>query len=162
MPLQRVRRAVEADADEMSAILRRILQSWNSDRRSDAPFVVAHYIAHPDSLRCSVAVDEAGKVLGFQSLKAASPGNPYDLPTGWGIIGTYVSADAAGAGVGKALFAASVSAARAAGLAQIDATIGASNAAGLAYYEAMGFRTHRVKPGAVCKAFRIDPPAAQG
>jgi len=146
-----VRAARAADAEAMSAILLPILAGWGSDRPGGPAYVLAHYIEHPDRVACTVAMDAAGEMLGFQSLKAARPGNPYGLPEGWGIIGTYVRASAGRRGVGKALFAASLRAAKAAGLAEIDATIGAGNAQGLAYYEALGFRSYREKPGAVCK-----------
>ena len=144
------REALPEDAPAMSVILTRILSGWNSTRPGSPDHVLAHYIAHPDRIRCSVAEDD-GQLLGFQSLKAARPGNPYDLPEGWGIIGTYVSTAAARRGVGKALFAETLAAAREAGLDQIDATIGKSNALGLAYYEAIGFRTYRTTDTAICK-----------
>ncbi|WP_299695014.1 GNAT family N-acetyltransferase [uncultured Tateyamaria sp.] len=155
-----IRAATVADAKAMSRILRDVLVSWNSPRPFAPDHVTAHYITHPDGLRCSVAVDAAGDILGFQSLKRATEGNPFDLPDGYGIIGSYVDASATGQGVGRALFAASLAAAQAAGLAKIDATIADSNAAGLAYYAAMGFRTYRQLPGAIGKVYVLDPPAA--
>ncbi len=140
----------------MSRILTEILLSWKSDRPSTVTHVLAQYVEHPHRLRCSVAVNEDGRVVGFQTLKIAREGNPYDLPDGWGIIGTYVDAEATGQGVGKALFVSSLEAAQDAGLAEIDATIGDTNVSGLAYYEALGFRTYQSKPGAVCKKFTLS------
>ncbi|MBN2742160.1 MAG: GNAT family N-acetyltransferase [Rhodobacteraceae bacterium] len=93
--------------------------------------------------------------MGFQSLKIASESNSYDLPIGFGIIGTYVAPDAAGKGVEGALFAASLKAAKEAGLKGIDAIIGTSNASGVAYYEALSIRTYKSKPGAICKIFYV-------
>lgn len=151
-----VREATAADASAMSQILRDILTVWKSDRPSTVAHVLAHYVEHPHRLRCSVAVGHDGDVLGFQSLKRAKAGNSYDFPAGWGIIGTYVDAKAAGRGVGKALFASSLCAARKAHLTEIDATIGDSNEPGLAYYDAIGFRTYRSKPGAICKKYTVD------
>jgi len=151
-----VREATAADATAMRQILRDILAVWKSDRPSTVAHVLAHYVDHPDRLRCSVAVDRGGAVIGFQSLKRAKEGNSYDLPTGWGIIGTYVAAKAAGRGVGKALFASSLDAARKADLTEIDATIGESNEPGLAYYDAIGFRTYRSKPGAICMKYFVE------
>lgn len=148
----------EANADDaarMSLILTESLVAWNSQRPRSVQHVLDHYIEHPDSIRCSVARDGNGTILGFQSLKRASSGTPYDLPVGWGIIGTYVAGDAGRKGVGKALFASSRDAAKATDVTHIDATIGEQNKAGLAYYEAMGFRTYKTRPGAVCKAFRL-------
>lgn len=91
---------------------------------------------------CTVA-EQGGRVVGFQSLKRAWPGNPYDVPEGWGIIGTHIHPDAGRSGLGRRLFAASLAAARDAGMAHIDASIGADNAAALAYYSAMGFTPSR-------------------
>ncbi len=143
--------ATAGDAPRMSEILTDILLSWNSQRPRSAQHVLEHYIDHPDGIRCSVARDETGTIIGFQSLKFASANNPFDLPIGWGIIGTYVTSATGRQGVGRALFLSSLEAARAAGLKQIDATIGADNHAALAYYEAMGFETYRTLPGALGK-----------
>lgn len=140
----------------MSNVLRPILASWNSKRPSSPDHVIANYIEHPDRLRCSVATVTDGRILGFQSLKIASENNPYGLPIGWGIIGTYVAAEATGKGIGRALFTASFQAAKAAGIKDIDATIGESNLTGLAYYEALGFQTYKTRPGAICKALHIE------
>ena len=85
-----VREATAEDAAAMSQILRDILTVWKSERPSSVAHVLAHYVHHPDRLRCSVAVDDDGEILGFQSLKRATEGNAYGLPAGWGIIGTYV------------------------------------------------------------------------
>jgi GNAT superfamily N-acetyltransferase len=150
-----IRQAHEADAPQMSALLTEILKIWNSNRPSDPAHVNAHYITHPHSIACSVA-EETGEILGFQSLKRAWDGNPYDVPKGWGIIGSYVRSDMAGRGIGRQLFARSNEAARTAGLIAIDATIADDNAPGLAYYDAMGFETYRTKPGAICKAYRLN------
>jgi GNAT superfamily N-acetyltransferase len=150
----RIRRAEAADAAAMDGVLTPILERWGSARSRGADHVRAHYIAHPDSLACHLAED-GGRILGFQSLKRATPGNPHDLPEGWGIVGTYVAAEAAGMGVGRALFAATLRAALAAGLERIDATIGEGTAEGLSYYEALGFRTWRERGTAIGKAYDL-------
>lgn len=150
-----IREAKASDAPAMSRILQKILQGWQSDRPYAPSHVLAHYVEDPDRIRCSVAVDESGAVIGFQSLKHATEGNHFGLPVGWGIIGTYVDEQATGRGVGKALFAASLAAARNANIPEIDATIGADNETGLAYYEAVGFRTYDTKPGAICKKYTV-------
>ncbi|WP_199252676.1 GNAT family N-acetyltransferase [Chachezhania sediminis] len=149
-----VRAAEARDAEAMSLVLTPILARWGSARAGDAATVMAQYVAHPDRLACSVAVGD-GVVLGFQSLKRATAGNPYGLAPGWGIIGTYVDAAAAGRGVGRTLFAASRAAAEAEGLIAIDATIGRGNAEGQAYYEAMGFRAYRETATAIAKRFDL-------
>lgn len=150
-----IRSAVPEDAVAMSTVLAAILEAWGSDRPRSPAHVLSNYIDHPDRVECSVAMTQDGTLLGFQSLKRATPGNPYDLSEGWGIIGTYVSAQATGRGVGRALFAASRASARGAGIAQINATIGATNEEALAYYSAMGFETYRRRPGAVCRRYDI-------
>ncbi|WP_234170887.1 GNAT family N-acetyltransferase [Ruegeria pomeroyi] len=152
-----VRQADAADAAAMSAVLQPILTGWNSARRGDAATVLGHYIAHPDRLSCAVACAGA-RILGFQSLKVARERNDYDLPAGWGIIGTYVAGDAGRRGIGRALFGETLAAAQRAGLAHIDATIGANNAQGLAYYTALGFQTWRALDGAVGKRFDLTAP----
>jgi len=149
-----IRQAVAEDAAGMDAVLTPILERWGSARPRGAALVLSRYIADPDRLSCAVAETEAG-IIGFQSLKSATPGNPYDLPTGWGIIGTYVAQSAAGQGVGRALFAESMKFAQADGLSAIDATIGAENAEGLAYYAALGFVDWRRRDGAVGKCLQI-------
>ncbi|MAM24877.1 MAG: GNAT family N-acetyltransferase [Rhodobacteraceae bacterium] len=150
-----IRPAVREDAVAMSAALAAILDTWESGRPRSPGHVLSNYIDHPDRVECSVAMGRDGTLLGFQSLKRATPGNPYDLSEGWGIIGTYVSVQATGRGVGRVLFAASRDSARGAGIAQIDATIGATNEGALAYYAAMGFETYRRRPRAVCKRYDI-------
>ena len=151
-----VKEATADDAARMSEILAAILVTWNSRRPRTPQHVLENYIEHPDRIRCSIARDEAGKIVGFQSLKIATDRNPYDLPIGWGIIGTYVDFDAGRKGVGKALFASSREAALSAGLCQIDATIGETNNIALAYYEALGFETYKIKPGAICKKLIVN------
>jgi len=151
-----VRDAMPDDAEGMSIILTEILSSWVSKRPFSPDHVVENYIQHPDRIKCSVAVDQNDSIIGFQSLKIAREGNSYDLPVGWGIIGTYVSINTGRRGIGKALFSVSLVAAKNARLPKIDATIGDTNDQGLGYYEAMGFRTYRTKPGAICKQLTLS------
>ena len=122
-----VKEAKLSDAAAMSKILRDILTIWKSKRPSSVEHVTAFYVQHPERIRCSVAVDLNGTILGFQSLKRVVEDNEYDLPDGWGVIGTYVDAKVAGRGVGKALFASSLDAARQANLTEIDATMRVSD-----------------------------------
>lgn len=156
-----IRAAVAGDAVEMSAILTEILTTWGSERARSPEHIRAFYIKHPDQVSCVVAANEAGDILGFQSLKRAVEGNPYDVTSGWGVIGTYVKQGITGRGIGSRLFAATSQSARLSGFHKIDATIGNGNAAGQRYYEAMGFRTYRTKQGAVCKCFTL-PSDPQG
>jgi len=112
-------------------------------------------VEHPDKIQCLVATSDKGEILGFQSLKLASDANPYGVSPGWGIIGTYVAGDCARRGVGKKLFISTRKAAAAYGVTTIDATIGKTNRLGLAYYDAMGFKTYRTTPDAVCKLYSL-------
>jgi len=150
-----VRRAEAADAGAVSRVLEDLVAAGKRRKRADAEFALTHYILHPDQILCSLALDDAGEVLGFQSLKLAHAGNPYGTPVGWGMIGTHVRPSAARQGVGARLFAATRAAGLQAGLLQIEACIGAQNADGLRYYAALGFRTYREIEGAVCKAFPL-------
>lgn len=146
----------------MSMILAAVIASWKSRRPYSPEHVLDHYIAHPDRIGCAVAVDRNASILGFQSLKVTRRGNPYDLPQGWGVIGTYVALNDLRKGVGRALFAQMRVTALGAGLTRIDATIGARNQGALAYYDAMGFRTYRHMDGAVGKKLILpDQPTPQ-
>ncbi|MEX6508847.1 N-acetyltransferase family protein [Jiella sp. M17.18] len=150
-----IRAARASDAEAMSGVLEELLLAGKRSQGADADAVRARYIDSPHRVECSVAVDDSGAILGFQSLQRAYPGNPYDTPLGWGIIGTHVRPSAARRGVGSQLFAATLAAARAAGLPAIEAFIGSQNTEGLAYYEAMGFRTWRQAEGAICKSLKV-------
>jgi len=151
-----IRAAVAADAAALSIVLENLVAAGKRSKNSDAAFALGHYIAHPHQVRCSVATDDEGRILGFQSLKHAFEGNPYSTPMGWGIIGTHVMPSAARQGVGSGLFASTVEAAHEAGLSDIEAYISAENKEALAYYEAMGFRTYREPDGTICKAYKVE------
>ncbi|MDD1498732.1 GNAT family N-acetyltransferase [Agrobacterium sp. CNPSo 3708] len=144
------------DAEGMAAVQNEIFAAGLRKTPTDVETVTNTYISDPDRIACTVAVDEDGRILGFQSLKlATAAGNPYGVAEGWGIIGTHVSPFAARKGAGKALFRATLQAAEAFGLKDIDASIGADNDLGQAYYEAIGFRTYRTTEDRVCKAYRL-------
>jgi len=141
------------DAAAMSRVLREIIEHTDRERPNDEAYVTRQYLANPSSIRCTVAIDDEGLVVGFQSLVRAEAGNRYDVPAGWGIIGTHISPRAHRRGVGNALFQSSREAAEHARLEKIDAYIGADNPAGLSYYEAMGFETYREPEGIVQKVY---------
>ncbi|ARO14969.1 GCN5-related N-acetyltransferase [Ketogulonicigenium robustum] len=149
------RDAQPADAAGMAQILRDIIALTGRMRASDAAYCLATYIENPASVCCTVAIDGAEQVVGFQSLTIAGPDSAYGTPEGWGAIGTHVSPDAHGQGVGRALFACTLAAARHAGVTQIDASIGADNPEGQAYYAAMGFQTWQTANGRVQKVYRV-------
>lgn len=146
------RRAQEGDAESIASVLQDIFEAGKRKAPVTAEFVLGHYITHPDSIRCTVAVEHIGQILGFQSLRYAAEDNPYDVAVGWGVIGTHIRPSAARRGIGRGLFAQTLKAARDFGLTSIDATIGGDNQDGLAYYDAMGFRTYRQLDAGVSKA----------
>nr|WP_132273717.1 GNAT family N-acetyltransferase [Neorhizobium sp. JUb45] len=150
-----IRTATPDDAPAMSAMLQLLVQAGKRISPAHEAFVLSHYIGNPDGIRCSLAEDDDGSVLGFQSLVLARDGNRYGTPIGWGIIGTHVSPLAARRGVGRQLFEVTELAAAAAGLEKIEAFIGEKNAEGQAYYEKMGFVTYRLAEGAVCKCYEV-------
>ncbi|USQ82285.1 GNAT family N-acetyltransferase [Ornithinimicrobium faecis] len=79
---------------------------------SDAALVRERHLDPEYRIACTVAERE-GRVIGFQSLKRAWPGNPYDVGEGWGIIGTHIHPEAGRTGLGRRLFATSLAAAKA-------------------------------------------------
>lgn len=152
----KIRPANIADGQGMSNVLNEIFAAGLRKTRGDLQTVLANYIEHPDRIECSVAEGDDGRILGFQSLRYARAGNPYETPEGWGIIGTHVSPCAARMGVGRALFQATVRAARDFPIEKIEAAIGAQSPVALAFYEAMGFRTRREAEGTIYKVYQID------
>ncbi len=149
-----IRPATSEDAGAMARVQAEIFAARGFGPHGDTAWTRARYIDAPAALACNVA-EERGKVLGFQSLQRAAPGNAYGLPEGWGIIGTHIALEAGRRGIGRALFAESLKAAKAAGLAVIDATIGAANPGALAYYEAMGFHTWRETGDTIGKRYDL-------
>ncbi|MCK8463321.1 GNAT family N-acetyltransferase [Aliiroseovarius sp. S1339] len=151
------RQARAEDAEGMSAVITPILISWRSARPRSPEHMRANYIQNPDNIRCSIAEDDAGRIVGFQSLILPKAHNPYGTPQGWGEIGTYVALDAGRGGIGRLLFADSLAAARDAGIKKIEASIGRDNPLGIAYYEAMGFKTHELTNTLDRKCYMISP-----
>lgn len=148
-----IRTATLSDVAAMSAMLERLVAAGKRTAPAEEVYVRDHYVANPLGIRCTLAEDDDGNLLGFQSLIRSVDGNPYDTPVGWGIIGTHVSPDAARTGVGTKLFAASEQAALDAGLTKIEAFIGKDNSVAQAYYGRMGFETYRHTEAAVCKVW---------
>lgn len=151
----KTRPATPDDADGMAAVQNEIFAAGLRKTPTDVTAILAAYINHEDRIQCVVAEDDDGRILGFQSLRLAKVGNPWDVESGWGIIGTHVSPLAARKGVGSALFKETLQAAKAFGLRNIDASIGADNMLGQAYYDAMGFQTYRTPENLVCKVFAL-------
>lgn len=148
-----IRTATAQDAPAISEMLQMLVAAGKRTARADVRFVLENYTDNPVGIRCALAEDENGNLLGIQSLIHASEGNRYDTPVGWGIIGTHVSPDAARTGVGRRLFEFSRQAAIEAGLSKIEAFIGKGNLVAQSYYERMGFETYRHTDTAVCKVW---------
>ncbi|NDV02650.1 GNAT family N-acetyltransferase [Pseudoroseicyclus tamaricis] len=131
------------DAAPLAALLNRIIAKGGTTAHQtpfDPARMTRHYIAPPLGISCTVA-EEEGELIGFQSLVwPEDEGDPF--PEGWAIIASFVAEGHAGKGIGRALFAATLEAARAAHVSVIDATIRADNTGGLAYYGAMGFEDY--------------------
>ena len=134
------RAATPADATTMAELLNEIIAIGGTtayEQPVDAAWIDAHYISLPALVSCTVAEID-GSIVGFQGL--FWPHDPADpFPDGWAFIATFARRGMTGTGIGKALFAATRAAARAAGVATIDATIRADNSGGLAYYTRIGF-----------------------
>lgn len=137
-----IRPAAPSDAEDMAEVQNAIFRAGLRSSPVDVALVRERYLDTEHSVACTIAEQE-GRVVGFQSLKRAWIGNPYDVAEGWGIIGTHIHPDAGRSGLGRRLFAVSLAAAKTAGLRHIDAQIGADNLAALAYYSTMGFTPYR-------------------
>jgi L-amino acid N-acyltransferase YncA len=153
-----IRRATEADAAEMAALLNAIIRKGGTTAHRN-PFseerMISHYVAAERGISCVVA-DARGVILGFQALEWCDPdwakANP--LPAEWAVIATFVADGAQGRGVGGRLFVETLAAARKAEVTAIDATIRWENAGGLAYYGGLGFADYRSDAHAISK--RLD------
>lgn len=135
-----VRPATRADAAAMAELINTIIAIGGTTAYEDpfdAASIDAAYIALPQLVSCFVA-EADGEIVGFQGLmRSFDPDDP--LPDGWATIGTFARVGAVRSGIGGALFAKTLAAARAAGVSVIDATIRADNTGGLAFYARQGF-----------------------
>ncbi len=138
-----IRPATRPDAPEMQAIQNAIIRIGGTTAYEEpqSPEVFAHgYLTGPDALSCHLA-EKDGRVIGFQVL-----GWNADLPDGWADIGTFVDPAVQRSGAGAALFAASVTVARARGITTLNATIRVDNVPGLGYYARRGFVDYDADP----------------
>lgn len=140
--MTKIRPARPTDAEGMAKVQNAIYRAGLRASPVDVALIRERYLDMENGVACTVAEQEE-RVVGFQSLKRAWPGNPYDVAEGWGIIGTHIHPDVGRRGLGRRLFVESLAAAKAAGLRHLDATIGADNSPALAYYSAMGFTPYR-------------------
>ncbi|NHF73942.1 GNAT family N-acetyltransferase [Paracoccus sp. 12-3] len=147
------------DAADLAAVQNAIFDAGLRKTGVDEDRMRALYLDHPNTIRLTVA-DRGGRVLGFQWLGTAWPGNEYGVTLGWGMIGTHIRPDAGRSGIGRRLFAETLAAAQRAGLAHIDASIGDDNAPAFAYYQAMGFRPYRKSEGRTPHRLDLSPLSA--
>ena len=135
----KIRKAVSADAEELSALLNEIIRTGGTTA-IETPLSVAEFdewfIDGEFPLACHVAALD-NTLVGFQSLSIY--GGP---PKGSADIATFARMTPKTKGVGVALFPATRLVAEKLGLEFINATIRADNASGLAYYEKIGFETY--------------------
>lgn len=135
----KIRKAVPADARELSLLLNEIIRAGGTtaiETELSADEFADWFITGAFPLACHVAED-GDALVGFQSLSTFG-----DPPKGWADIATFARLNPKTKGVGSALFPATRKAAEELGLAVINATIRADNVSGLAYYEKMGFETY--------------------
>lgn len=133
----------------MAALLNEIIAIGGTTAFEDAVSTaqIAEWYVESDALFCChVAVDDAGKIAGFQSLD----GKASDVEK-IGDIATFARQTSLVKGVGTALFQSTTSKARALGITVISAKIRADNTPGLAYYSKMGFVDHDVVPAVPLK-----------
>ncbi|MGR3484258.1 MAG: GNAT family N-acetyltransferase [Paracoccaceae bacterium] len=134
-----VRPAVAADAQAMADILNPLIaQGGTTAIAGHQTAADWRALAAGEGAGAIVHVAEAGgEVVGFQYLRPHPDLGPTELS-----IATFARLGGARRGVGRALFAASLAAARARGVTGISAVIRHVNAGGLRDYERMGFRDH--------------------
>ncbi|MBA5800225.1 GNAT family N-acetyltransferase [Rhizobium changzhiense] len=134
-----IRRAVSADAEELSSLLNEIIIAGGTTAL-ETPLSAAEFadwfIDGEFPLACHVAEHDQS-LVGFQSLSLYG-----DPPKGVADIATFARLNPRTPGVGSALFPATRAAAEELGLEFINATIRADNVSGLGYYTKMGFETY--------------------
>lgn len=127
-----IRKALPADATAMTAIMNEIIAIGGTTAHEwpkTAASVREHYIDGP-AVITSVVAEEAGRVIGWQSIGDWQ---------GEAHIGTFVQPGIQAKGVGSDLFALTKDLAKQAGVATIIASIRADNVPGLAFYARAGF-----------------------
>jgi L-amino acid N-acyltransferase YncA len=129
------------DLRAMARLLNDIIATGGTTAMTD-PVTADDIAAWAAAPRAAWHVAEAaGEIVGFQWIE------PWDaLPPEAANIATFTAQGRTGLGIGSALFAATVPAARALGYAWINADIRADNDGGLAYYQSRGFRVWRHVP----------------
>ena len=135
-----VRPATRLDARQMAELLNAIIEEGGStalERRVTGTDIAEWMTRAPDRSAWSVAVTEAGEVVGTQWIEPADY-----LPREAAEIASFVRIGQTGLGIGSALFRATETAARKLGYSWINANIRADNDGGLIYYQSRGFRDY--------------------
>ncbi|MEO1680323.1 MAG: GNAT family N-acetyltransferase [Pseudomonadota bacterium] len=145
MPEILTRPATRDDLGAMAVILNPIIRAGGTtayEEEMSAEAIGKKVIDDPTLVSTVVALDAAGAVAAFQWVAR------YDPPeTHVGGIASFARLNPKLPGAGRAMFAATCAACRAAGLTAIDALIRADNVPGLSYYGAMGFQDHALHEG---------------
>ena len=55
------------DVEAMSRLLQELVVAGKRTSASDADFVRSNYVSNPNGIQCTVAEDQDGAILGFQS-----------------------------------------------------------------------------------------------
>jgi L-amino acid N-acyltransferase YncA len=139
-----VRVATQFDAASLASLLNAVIAEGGKTAIQtplSAEELADWFIIGQHCVSCVVASDPSGAVLGFQALERFHD----DLPDDAADIATFVSASSRGAGVGSALFEATLEHALAHELGTVRAVIGSENEIAIGYYRSLGFRC--VAPG---------------
>lgn len=134
----KVRAAGDRDVGVISKILKAATRAIDPQRDVSSSEVIKLYLSHPDQIALFIA-ELDGAAVGFQSLKRVSMPNIYDVPKGWGVIGSYVMPKAMRRGIGSALWMETKREAIHRGVTTIDATTLKTNHLAITYYAAIGF-----------------------
>jgi ribosomal protein S18 acetylase RimI-like enzyme len=136
-----IRRAIPADAAGIAGVLAAVAAE-RIHSAIDRAWTVDEEHRYLESLSSGeavhVAVDAAGNIVGLQSLDRWSP--YLTSMSHVGQLGTFILADWRGRGVGRQLWTATASFARAAGYRKLVIQVRGSNSAAQAFYQRLGFR----------------------
>lgn len=148
-----IRAATPDDAIGMSELLNEIIEIGGTTAFLNpvSPDTIRSWIAgDPKTCIWHVAIDEEGKIAGYQSA------DPYDSPAKDALsIATFVRIGVVKSGIGSLLFEATIKRARDLGFSWINATIRTDNIGGRAYYRSRGFQTWKIDKTATLSDGRV-------
>ena len=139
-----IRKAGDIDAREMADLLNVIIRKGGTTALTEeitGATIKTWFRTAPLQSVWHIAEDDAGTILGFQSIEPHS-----DLPPEACDIATFVKSGQTGLGIGSKIFDASQRVAKELGFHWINATIRADNTGGLAYYQSQEFETYAHHP----------------